>query len=82
MTIKVLGTGCPKCQRLEHHTQKALEQLNQDVEVQKVEDMADIMQYNIMQTPALVVNDEVVLTGNVPAATSLAEMLEPYFKNA
>jgi len=82
MTIKVLGTGCPKCQRLERHTKKALQQLNRDVEVQKVEDMADIMQYNIMQTPALVVNEEVVLTGNVPAATSLAEMLEPYFENA
>lgn len=82
MNIKVLGTGCPNCKRLEKHTNMALEQLNQNVDVEKVEDMADIMQYNIMSTPALVVNEEVVLAGRVPSATSLAEMLEPYFENA
>lgn len=79
MTIKVLGVGCPNCQRLERHTKKALEELNQNVKVEKVEEMADIMQYNVMSTPALVVNEEVILSGRVPSASSLSEMLEPYF---
>lgn len=75
MEIKVLGTGCAKCKTLEKVTLKAVEELNLNVKVEKVEDIMKIMEYSVMRTPALVINEEVVLSGIVPKISDLKELL-------
>jgi len=75
MEIKVLGTGCAKCKSLEKLTRKAVEELNLDATVDKVEDIQKIMEYAVMRTPALVINEKVVLSGQVPKVSALKEML-------
>ena len=75
MKIKVLGTGCARCKSLEKITRKAVEELNLDATVEKVEDIQKIMEYAIMRTPALVINEKVVLSGKVPKLTELKELL-------
>ena len=75
MQIKVLGTGCARCRSLEKITQKAVEELNLDATVEKVEDIQKIMEYAIMRTPALVINDKVVLSGQVPKVAQIKDLL-------
>lgn len=75
MEIKVLGTGCPKCKTLEKLTHDAVEELGLDASVTKVEDIMDIMQYNVAKTPALVVDGEVVHKGGVPSYEALKKIL-------
>ena len=64
--IKILGTGCPKCKTTEANVRKAVEELGIEAEIQKVEDITDILQYNIMSTPAVVVDEVVKVKGRVP----------------
>ena len=75
MKIKVLGTGCTRCKSLEKVIIKAVEELNLDATVEKVEDIQKIMEYAVMRTPALVINEKVVLSGQVPKITELKELL-------
>ena len=75
MEIKVLGTGCARCKSLEKVTTKAVEELNLDATVVKVEDIQMIMEYAVMRTPALVINEKVVMSGQVPKITELKEIL-------
>ena len=75
MEIKVLGTGCAKCKRLEKNTKEAVEQLSLKVDVEKVEDIVEIMNYGVMTTPALVINGEVVIKGKVPSVSEIKELL-------
>ncbi len=66
MDIKVLGTGCPKCRKLYEETRKALDAAGIAADVEKVEDIARIVQFDVMMTPALVVDGEVKCSGRVP----------------
>lgn len=68
LTVKVLGSGCPNCQRLEAETRAALDAANPSIvyELVKVTDYADIMAYGVMSTPALVINEKVVSAGRIP----------------
>ena len=75
MEIKVLGTGCARCKSLEKVTRKAVEELNLDATVEKVEDIQKIMEYAVMRTPALVIDEKVVLSGQVPKVAELKELL-------
>ena len=75
MEIKVLGTGCAKCKSLEKVTRKAVEELNLDAKVEKVEDIQKIMEYAVMRTPALVIDEKLVLSGQVPKVNELKELL-------
>ena len=75
MNIKVLGTGCAKCKSLEKITRKAVEELNLDATVEKVEDIQQIMEYAVMRTPALVIDEKVVLSGQLPKITELKSLL-------
>ncbi len=75
MEIKVLGTGCPKCKTLERLTREVVEKNSIDASVTKVEDIVEIMKYNIMSTPALVIDGKVVLKGRVPSEGELKELL-------
>ena len=63
--VKVLGSGCAKCQALEKATQEALAELGEATRVQHVTDFADIAKYGVMQTPALVIDNKVVSYGKV-----------------
>lgn len=79
MVIKVLGTGCAKCKALERATRKAVDELNLDAGIEKVEDIRKIMEYAVMRTPALVIDDKVVLSGQVPKVSQLKEILSNQF---
>ncbi|MFC2124330.1 thioredoxin family protein [Bacteroidota bacterium] len=74
-SIKILGTGCPKCQTLEKVTREAVKELALDAEISKVEDIVDIMKYNIIRTPGLVVDEKVVLSGRVPSINELKTLI-------
>ena len=75
MEIKVLGTGCAKCKSLEKVTRKAVEELNLNATVTKVEDIQRIMEYAVMRTPALVINEKVVISGQLPKVAEVKELL-------
>ena len=78
MEIKILGTGCPKCKTLEKMTREVVEQNNINATITKVEDIMDIMKYNILSTPALVVNEKVEIKGRVPSADEIKQVLSKY----
>jgi small redox-active disulfide protein 2 len=75
-TIKVLGTGCPKCQMLTTTLKNFVEQHQvKDVQIEKVEDIMKIMEYNVMTTPTLVINEIVTIKGRIPSEQELTELL-------
>ena len=75
MEIKILGTGCPKCKTLEELTRKVVKDNGIDANITKVEDIIEIMKYNIMVTPALVVNEKVVAKGRIPSVDEIKKFL-------
>ncbi len=75
MNIKVLGTGCTKCKKLEEVTRKAVQEMNLNATIEKVEDIQKIMQYSVMRTPALVVDEKVVLSGELPSLEKIKEII-------
>jgi len=75
MDIKILGTGCVNCKNLEAVTRGALDDLGLHVEIDKVTDPSDILSWGVMSTPALVIDDEVVLSGRVPSRAQIKELL-------
>ena len=76
MKIQVLGTGCPKCQKLEQIADQAASELEIDYELEKVTDINEITGFGVMMTPALVVDGQVKVTGNVPSLDDLKAMLQ------
>jgi small redox-active disulfide protein 2 len=78
MDIKILGTGCPKCKALEKLTREVVEKNGFDATVTKVEDIMAIMKYNVMSTPALVVNENVEIKGRIPSAEEIRLVFEKY----
>ena len=75
MEIKILGTGCPKCKHLEMITKDVITEEGIDAEVNKVEDMMEIMSYGIVSTPGLVVDGKVKVSGRVPSKDEIKKML-------
>lgn len=75
MEIKVLGPGCPKCKTLEQATRNAVSELGIDANVSKVEDIVQIMNYGVMRTPALVIDERVIFSGKVPSVSELKEII-------
>lgn len=65
MKIQILGTGCAKCKTLYENAKKAVEIAGIDAEIEKIEDIKEIMKFNILMTPGLVVNGEVKAAGRV-----------------
>ena len=75
MDIKILGTGCAKCQKLEQLTREAVASLGLDATIAKVTDPGEIASWGVMTTPALVVDDRVVASGRVPSEADLTALL-------
>lgn len=74
-SVKVLGTGCKKCHELYKNAQEAVKSLGSDVAVMYVTDMEKIVSYNVMSTPALVINEQVVSTGSLLSAAQVSAAL-------
>ena len=76
MLIKILGTGCAKCQRLEQLTREVVAELGADASFEHVRDMKEIMAYPITTTPALVIDEEVAVFGRMPSKDEIAGWLK------
>ncbi len=72
MLIKILGTGCAKCQRLEQLTREVVAELGVDAQFEHVRDMPAIMAYPVMSTPALVIDEEVMAFGRMLSKEEIA----------
>ena len=75
LIIKILGSGCPNCKKLEALAQQAVGGLGIEAEVIKVTDYNDIMAYNIMSTPGLVINEKLVSSGRIPSPAEITTFL-------
>ena len=75
MEIKVLGTGCAKCKALEKATIEAVKISGINATIRKEEDIMKIMEYGVMTTPALVVDDKVVLKGRIPSINEISKLI-------
>jgi small redox-active disulfide protein 2 len=75
LTIKVLGSGCANCKRVEQIDHKVVEDMALEAEIIKVTEYPDIMKYNIMSTPGLVINEKVVSTGRIPSTAEITTFL-------
>jgi len=75
MEIKILGPGCAKCKTLEKLTRDVVSKNGIDATITKVEDIMEIMKYNIMTTPALVIDGKIVTKGRVPSAEEIKQLI-------
>jgi len=76
MKIKILGSGCPKCQKLEANAQKAVEELGlKDVKVEHIYDINKIIERGIAFTPAIAFDDEIKAQGRIPEVEEIKEWL-------
>ncbi len=78
LQVKILGPGCAKCKNLEKLTREVVTEHNIDAEISKVEDINEIMKYNIFATPALVINEKVVIKGRLPAKAEIKNQFESF----
>ena len=75
LQIKILGTGCPNCNKLEQEIKKAAENQGIEAEYEKVTDFQKIMDYDVLSTPGLVIDGKVVSSGRIPSRNELISFL-------
>ncbi len=75
MDIKILGTGCPNCQKLEANTKQALTELKIEANVEKITGISEIMSYGVIGMPALIVDGKVEVSGSIPDVKKIKEIL-------
>jgi small redox-active disulfide protein 2 len=75
LTVKILGPGCANCRRLEEIARKAASDANIEAEFVKVTDYKDILAYDVLATPGLVVNEKLVSSGRIPAPATITQWL-------
>lgn len=80
LNIKILGTGCPKCIRLQENVQQAINELNLSAQIEKVTEIDKIMSYGIMSTPGLVINEKVVSYGKLLNVNDCKKFIEEFYK--
>jgi small redox-active disulfide protein 2 len=74
--IKVLGTGCQKCQSMTSVVKDVVSENNIDATIEKVEDIMEIMKFNVMSTPALVIDDVITIKGRIPSKEEVLMLLK------
>jgi small redox-active disulfide protein 2 len=80
MTIKILGSGCPKCQQLEETAKKAVKELNlKDIKVEHIYDINQIIEMGAMMTPALALDNEILVAGKIPTVEEIKNILKEKF---
>ncbi len=75
MKIAIVGSGCPKCTQMAEIVRKALEKSGIDAAISKVEDIREIVKFQVMTTPALAIDDEVKISGRVPTVEEVISLL-------
>lgn len=81
MNFKILGTGCAKCKTLEKLTHEVVRENNYDAEIGKVEDIVQIMNYGILATPGLVLDEKVLISGRVPSKEEIKKLIEKHLNS-
>jgi small redox-active disulfide protein 2 len=74
-TLKILGTGCPKCRKLEEMVRNHIKRKGLEAEISHVSNINEIMEYGVVMTPALVVDNEIKISGKLPSEKELAKAL-------
>jgi small redox-active disulfide protein 2 len=75
MRIQVLGTGCPKCNKTYENVRQAVTEAGVTADIEKVEDLKAIMEFNVMMTPAVAIDGEVKVSGKVPSVEEIKELI-------
>ena len=75
MNIKILGPGCARCHQLEKTTSEVVKELGIDATVEEIKDMSKIIDYNVMMTPGLVIDEQVVSFGKVPSKAEVTQLI-------
>ncbi len=75
-TIKILGTGCSKCKTLTQLVEDVVNENHIDASIEKIENIEDIMTYNVMMTPALLIDDVIVIKGRIPDKKEILDLLK------
>lgn len=78
MKIQILGTGCPKCKRLEELARQVADNLGLQYEIQKIDKINDILKMGVMITPGLAIDNKVLLSGRLPSLTELTSVITTY----
>ena len=73
--IKILGTGCPKCKQTTAVVEEVIKENGLEATVEKVEDIMKIMEYNVLSTPVVVIDEEICIKGRVPSKTEILDLL-------
>ena len=73
--IKILGTGCPKCKTMTSLVTEVVNENDIDASIEKVEDIMEIMKFNVMSTPALVIDDVITIKGRIPSKSEVLALL-------
>ena len=81
MKIKVLGPGCARCHQLEQTTQEAVKELGIDAEIEYIKDIKKIMEYPILTTPGLVINEKLICSGRVPTKAEVTTFITTALTN-
>jgi small redox-active disulfide protein 2 len=76
MNIKILGSGCANCKKLEENTAQALKELNIEAAIEEVKDIGEIIDYGVMKTPALVIDEKVKSSGRVLGVEEIKKILQ------
>ncbi len=76
MKVQILGTGCPRCRKLEERVDDIIGELGIECEVEKVSDIKDIMAFGVMMTPALAIDGEIKSTGKLLSVDEIKELLQ------
>ena len=76
MKVQILGTGCPRCRKLEANARKAIEELGIAAEIEKVQDIKEITKFGVMMTPALAINGKVKSTGEIASVEKIKKWLQ------
>ena len=78
MNIKVLGEGCEKCSRLYENTKEAVKELGIDAEIEKIEDLIEIVKLGVLSAPSLMVDGEILVSGQTTSVKRIKKLLQKY----